>query len=456
MRRWIDRRGRASRVPEREARALDAYLETRSPEAARGVDANIVETVDRAQSVADADYAALRVDETALTRGWQAVIGAAGLDPFAINLDTATNSPVARSPQPQGRLDGRVAHRGSADQWRGRHAMSYVTRAVLAIMVAVLVAGGVPVVRELVNDDPIHLAFQGSDSTPTNSAERSPVIPDSCKVTAPNGYDPQNTFPYEDDLAYGKHGLYTELPEDGVYVARQGAPDNSAANNNKWIWVREAPGGPLDVTFTFHGERTNAFDPTVEILDGYGDVGVQIAIPWFPETGCWTITASTPHATLDVTVWVVVGSWQGTPDVTPRATPAAVIPDSCDVTLPNDVDPNNVGPPGTWFGKDGLYVGVPVDGVYLAKTEPDQPGGWNKHIWVRDAGQGPLTVTVEPIGEHATLEPGRAGPTEGSYVMEIWFPDEGCYQITGSTPQTSITVTVWVVFVDDWLATPAQ
>ena len=39
--------------------------------------------------------------------------------------------------------------------------------------------------------------------------------------------------------------------------------------------------------------------------------------------------------------------------------------------------------------------------------------------------------------------------------MEIWFPAEGCWEITGITPQTSMSVTVWVVFVNDWLATPA-
>jgi hypothetical protein len=142
------------------------------------------------------------------------------------------------------------------------------------------------------------------------------------------------------------------------------------------------------------------------------------------------------------------------PVSTPSSTPSPNIPDSCAVTLPNGVDPAHVEPPGHWVGKDGLYVGVPVDGIYVAKTEPDQPGGWNKHIWVRDVGQGPLAVMVEPVGDHATVEPGHARPTEGTYVMEIWFPDEGCYEITGTTPQTSITVTVWVVFVDDWLATP--
>jgi hypothetical protein len=38
--------------------------------------------------------------------------------------------------------------------------------------------------------------------------------------------------------------------------------------------------------------------------------------------------------------------------------------------------------------------------------------------------------------------------------MEIWFPDEGCYEITGTTPQTTITITVWVVFVERWTDVP--
>lgn len=134
--------------------------------------------------------------------------------------------------------------------------------------------------------------------------------------------------------------------------------------------------------------------------------------------------------------------------------PAAEIPDWCEVTLPNGVDPKNVEPPGHWVGHDGLYVGVPTDGIYYAKTEPEQPGGWNKHIWVRDKGHTGLTVAVEPVGEHTTTEPGRADASPGSPVMEIWFPEEGCYEITGTTTRGQLTVTVWVVFVDNWLAVP--
>jgi hypothetical protein len=139
---------------------------------------------------------------------------------------------------------------------------------------------------------------------------------------------------------------------------------------------------------------------------------------------------------------------------TPAAVPASGIPDWCAITLPNGVDPEHVEPPGVWVGQDGLYVGVPRDGIYYAKTEPDMEGGWNKHIWVRDKGQEPVTITVEPIGEHTSTEPGLAEITPGSIAGTIWFPEEGCYRITGTTPQTTIAVTVWVVFVDDWLAVP--
>jgi hypothetical protein len=73
---------------------------------------------------------------------------------------------------------------------------------------------------------------------------------------------------------------------------------------------------------------------------------------------------------------------------------------------------------------------------------------------VLDGNHGPLTITVEPVGEHATMESGRAAANVGSPVTEIWFPDDGCYTITGVTPETTLSVTVWVVFVDDWLAVP--
>jgi hypothetical protein len=143
-----------------------------------------------------------------------------------------------------------------------------------------------------------------------------------------------------------------------------------------------------------------------------------------------------------------------TPAASPIPIRAPEIPAFCAVTPPNGVDPPHVEPPGAWVGNDGLYVGVPTNGIYYAKTEPDRDGGWNKHIWVRDAGQGPLTITVEPVGEHLAMTPGRADADPGSFVMEIWFPDEGCYEITGTTAQTTITVTVWVGFVESWTDVP--
>ncbi len=127
---------------------------------------------------------------------------------------------------------------------------------------------------------------------------------------------------------------------------------------------------------------------------------------------------------------------------TPSAAPSPLILESCPVTLPNGVDPANVEPPGHWYGKDGLHVGIPPDGIYYAKREPGQTGGWNKHIWVDEVVGRPLTVAVDPSGEHTTSEKGRAIPSPGSPVMEIWFPDDGCWTITGTTPDVTISVTV--------------
>ena len=140
---------------------------------------------------------------------------------------------------------------------------------------------------------------------------------------------------------------------------------------------------------------------------------------------------------------------------TPMASPAPSIPDWCAVTLPNGVDPRNVEPPGVWFGQDGLYVGVPQDGILYALHEPGDDGGWNKTIWVRDKGHNELTIAVEPIGDHASPEPGVAKVDSSSIAGSIWFPEEGCYEITGTTTAGQLAVTVWVVFVDDWLATPS-
>lgn len=136
------------------------------------------------------------------------------------------------------------------------------------------------------------------------------------------------------------------------------------------------------------------------------------------------------------------------------ATPSPLIPGSCAVTLPNGVDPARVEPPGHWFGKDGLHAGIPPDGMYYARHEPGYPGGWNKHIWVDEVVGRPLTIELRFEGERTTEGEGRADPSPGSWVTEIWFPEDGCWTITGTAADTVIAVTVWVVFIDDWLATP--
>jgi hypothetical protein len=37
-------------------------------------------------------------------------------------------------------------------------------------------------------------------------------------------------------------------------------------------------------------------------------------------------------------------------------------------------------------------------------------------------------------------------------LTTVRLPHRDCYEITGTTPQTTIAVTVWLVFIDDWLA----
>ncbi len=134
--------------------------------------------------------------------------------------------------------------------------------------------------------------------------------------------------------------------------------------------------------------------------------------------------------------------------------PAAAIPDWCAVTLPNGIDPEHVEPPGHWVGQDGLFIGVPTDGISYAKTESDSGGGWNKFIVVREGRQGELSIVVTPTEGQDMTAPGIAEIAPSSIAGSIWFPAEGCYEITATTEVTTLTVTVWAVFVDDWLAVP--
>ncbi len=126
----------------------------------------------------------------------------------------------------------------------------------------------------------------------------------------------------------------------------------------------------------------------------------------------------------------------------------------CPITLPNSTAPDEI-LNGPTFGDDTLVAGVAEDGVMVALRANGTDDGWSKHGWVRHA-RGQLQVTAHPIGGQDTVGqfsvviPDGYGEV-GYQVTSMSFTVEGCWEITGSIPGHSVTIVLWVVFVDDCL-----
>lgn len=152
MRRWSNR----------DERAFDAFLEGEAT-----ASDPLTSSVSRLQAIADADLQAVSPGDAALVSGWESIIGTVEGDRTP---SSATNRGVSRSPETS-RARREEAQVLPGPRHRiGRYGMSYMSRAMLGIAVAVLIAGSVPIVQEVFNDDDTQqLAFlatpvpQGAD-----------------------------------------------------------------------------------------------------------------------------------------------------------------------------------------------------------------------------------------------------------------------------------------------------
>lgn len=144
------------------------------------------------------------------------------------------------------------------------------------------------------------------------------------------------------------------------------------------------------------------------------------------------------------------------------ASPESVGQSECQVSLPNGVNPEFVAPSEGWFGEHGMYTGVTDDGTYqVLREHSSRGGGWNKRVWVRDPPGGNLTVDMKYLGDaelssSPIVDIPQGYGLEGVQATVTWFPVEGCWEITGSTETSSVTIRVWVIFIEDHLATPIQ
>ena len=132
------------------------------------------------------------------------------------------------------------------------------------------------------------------------------------------------------------------------------------------------------------------------------------------------------------------------PVATPDATPAP----ACRVTIPNGSTPVPESGPG-WHGNAHLWVGLPLDGVLRINPALIDDKGYlsDKMVWYRREIGAPLTVIgllVTDPTVTATIEM-IPYPQQTVQPIGITFPREGCWEITGTVPSGSLTVTFWVV-----------
>jgi hypothetical protein len=158
---------------------------------------------------------------------------------------------------------------------------------------------------------------------------------------------------------------------------------------------------------------------------------------------------------------VVVGcSWQpqATPTPAPTSQPVAAPtagPRRCPVTIANGNGPPGEGSSPNYHGNGALWTALPPGGI--DKGGAPEPDGSisQKYPWWTVGTTGELTIQGRRVD--ASAPPLRAringGVPEtpfakvagGSFWSSgIWFPTEGCWQVTGRVGPTSLTFVVFM------------
>jgi hypothetical protein len=162
---------------------------------------------------------------------------------------------------------------------------------------------------------------------------------------------------------------------------------------------------------------------------------------------------------------VVVGcSRQPRATPTPAATSQPVVapaadPKRCPVTIPNGNGPPGEQPSPTYYGNGRLWTGLAPNGIDNGGTlEPDGSIS-QKYGWFTVGTMGGLTIQGRRVD--ASAPPPRARINSGVpetpfatvpggrfWASSIYFPTEGCWQVTGRVGRTSLTFVVFVAKPD--------
>ncbi len=138
--------------------------------------------------------------------------------------------------------------------------------------------------------------------------------PASCPVTkepAPSleqANAPHDGVPYPGQFWYGHDGLWTDLPQSGVWAA---LPHDSHGYGNKlFFWHRDydwdvEPEPPLTITGRRLGAEAGPLEVPPPTNGQTDDLGMfMLSGANFPTAGCWEVTASYHEATLSYVIWI--------------------------------------------------------------------------------------------------------------------------------------------------------
>lgn len=153
-----------------------------------------------------------------------------------------------------------------------------------------------------------------------------------------------------------------------------------------------------------------------------------------------------------------------------EATPTAF---SCPVTIPTTDRPGENSTPfdsqDALHHENGIWVTIPEDGVIELGLEDALTfgplEGWRSQTvtWLRDEGvEGFIEVFGQRLDAESEFSPQTPLSPQRQYVRigfvqtGLAFPSEGCWQVTGTVGDASISWVVEVRFLAEIVATPAS
>ena len=263
---------------------------------------------------------------------------------------------------------------------------------------------------------------QAAPPTPTETIEA---------VTLPNGSQPPASLPGGPYL-HGNGRIWAGLSKDGILRLVQTRSGEWGTRVQWWH-----AGGKLVVT----GRRLDGSAPPLRArIEAASEYQAESSVLYFPTAGRWEITGSVGSTKLTFMVEAIhsapfMGRIQGS------TRPAS----SCAVTHPNGNPPPGSPPSPHVHGNGTIWVALSSDGKLDLQQGSD--GQWaTKVIWYT-AVRGELKITGRRLdAKSSPLRGFSSGVGIGTWGSGIYFPTEGCWEVTGAVGDKKLTFVVETVF----------